>query len=33
MKIELTDEQEELIQQVIAWYRNPDADQSYEVSG
>lgn len=33
MKIELTDEQEELIQQVIAWYRNPDADQTYQVSG
>lgn len=33
MNIELTDEQEELVQRTIAWYRNPDADQTMEFSG
>lgn len=33
MNVELTDEQEELIRQVVAWYHNPDAEQTFSFSG
>ena len=32
LKIELTDEQEALVQDAVAWFRNPDAPQVYEYS-
>lgn len=33
MQVELTDEQEAFVQKAVAWYHNPDSEQTLELSG